>query len=276
MGGYTSDGDDDIQKEVIFPLFENKDAIIYYQDENSNVNFYYANRETKAIKKLSVCAYTKEDIQAFQALTLSFAIMENNSSRRSSNTEHQLIETMLQCKLHRDGIEYEQNGIHYRDSRTSFRLINAYRTCIRLYEEVEYKSDDEKANNYWCKTVGQAQGEEMWLLQRICEESRPFCPLPANFDNFKRGVTAYGDPEADIDGENWDMLLDGKLNHELGWNFAIEKGERDFAVCIGAGDEVMTVKELVALCWLVENAKADVIECDQEQDLQSQSSYSAQ
>ncbi len=127
--------------------------------------------------------------------------MENNSSRRSSNTEHQLIETMLQYKLHRDGIEYEQDGIRYRDSRTSFRLINAYRTCFRLCEEVEAEEEsseeeemsdlEKKAHNYWCKGVGKAQGEEMWLLQRICEEGRPFDPLPANFDNFKRGMKIF-------------------------------------------------------------------------------------
>ncbi len=166
--------DDDIQREVTFPLFENKDAIIYYQDKKDNVNFYYANRETKAIKKLSVCTNTEEDIQAFKAFTLSFAEMENNSSRRSSNTEQQLIEKIFKRKLHRDGIEYEQNGIRYRDSRTSFRLINAYRTYIRLYEESKKNGLGQKAYNYWCTGVGKAQGEEMWLLQRICEEGRPY------------------------------------------------------------------------------------------------------
>ena len=232
MDGYTADGDDDIQKEVIFPLFENKDAIIYYQDENSHVNFYYANRETKAIKKLSVCAYTEEDTQAFEAFKLSFAEMENNFSRRSSNTEHQLIETMLQCKLHRDGIEYEQDGIRYRDSRTSFRLINAYRTCIRLYKEADNKRQKKKADKYWCTVVGKAQGEEMWLLQRICEEGRSFLPLPANFDNFKRGVRIYNSA---IESEE-DLLQDGKLADELGLIFAIEKGGRELRHNSGGGD----------------------------------------
>ncbi len=267
---------DDEQQEVTFPLFENKNAIIYYQDKESNVNFYYASRETKAIKKLSVCANTEEDREAFEAFKLSFAEMENNSSRRSSNTEHQLIETMLQCKLHRDGIEYEQDGIRYRDSRTSFRLINAYRTCIRLYSMKSLSTSIDAwktAENYWCTVVGKAQGEEMWLLQRICEEGRPFYPLPASFDNFKRGVKVYN-----LGTErNEDLLLDGKLVDGFGLKFAICKtGEKTaFEGCnpssVGAGS-----KDLIALCWLVGRAKANVIECEQEQDLQPQSSYNAQ
>ncbi len=207
------------QKEVTFPLFENKDAIIYYQDKTGNVNFYYANRETKAIKLLSVCANTDEDVQAFETFKASFKDMENNSSRRSSNTEHQLIETMLQCKLHRDGIEYKQDGIRYRDSRTSFRLINAYRTCIRLTCEAKNDDQREKANHYWCTVVGKAQGEEMWLLQRFCEKDRPFYPLPANFDNFKRGVAIYNFTTKSYE----DVLRDGKLHVNFGLKFAIYK-----------------------------------------------------
>ncbi len=261
------------QKEVTFHLFENKDAIIYYQDNKGNVNFYYANRETKAIKKLSVCANSEEDTQAFKAFTLSFADMENNSSRRSSNTEHQLIETMLQCKLHRDGIEYEQDGIVYRDSRTSFRLINAYRTCIRLYEEAKKNGQREKANNYWCTVVGKAQGEEMWLLQRICEKNRPFNPLPANFDNFKRGVTIFNFKTGDED-----VFVNGKLVVDFGLKFAIFKDGGGLTYCGMRVDRLVQSpsRELIAICCLIESAKADVIECEQEQDLQSQSSYSAQ
>ncbi len=263
------------QKEVTFPLFENKDAIIYYQDENSNVNFYYANRETKAIKKLSVCANTK-DTQAFEVFKLSFTDMENNSSRRSSNTEHQLIETMLQCKLHREGIEYEQDGIRYRDSRTSFRLINAYRTCIRFYEESENNEQFRKANNYWCKNVGKAQGEEMWLLQRICVEYHPICPLPPNFDNFKRGVRIYNHTPYLHTTPN-DVLLDGKLVIDLGLNFAIYKGRNGAGFHSDGGFAVMSAvdMDLIAICCLVESAKANVIECEQEQDLQSQSPYNS-
>ncbi len=257
---------DDRQKEVTFPLFENKDAIIYYQDKNGNVNFYYANRETKAIKKLSVCASTEDDTEVFETFKLSFADMENNSSRRSSNTEHQLIETMLQCKLHRDGIEYEQDGIRYRDSRTPFRLINAYRTYLRLHGEARVNGEWEKVCYYWCTGVGKAQGEEMWLLQRICEEGRPFDPLPANFDNFKRGVII----------NNMNLLQDNRLVDDLGLDFALDKGGWDCAEDHEHSSDDYAAKDLFAICWLVESAKANVNECEQEQDLQPQSPYSAQ
>ncbi len=63
----------------------------------------------------------------------------------------------------------------------------------------------------------------------------------------------------------------------------------DFAICNGDEGEpfgIMSpskqlyldriVQDMIALCRLVESAKAEVIECDQDQDLQSQSSYSAQ
>ena len=264
---------DGINAEVpfTFPLFENKDAIIYYKDKNSNVNFYYANRETKAVKKLSAYASTEEDSEAFEAFTLSFAEMENNSSRRSSNTEHLLIETMLQCKPHRDGIEYEQDDIRYRDSRTPFRLINAYRTCIRLYEEATVNDQWDKANKHWCEVVGKAQGEEMWLLQRICED-QPFYPLPNNFDNFKRGVGIYADNDNHIE----DLLLDGKLVVDLGLNFALYKGNFNYADGYKEVSDDHAVTDLPAICRLVERAKANVIECEQEQDLQSQSAYNAQ
>ncbi len=272
---------------VTFPLLENKDAIIYYQDKNGEVNFYYANRETKAVEKLSVCANTEADNKAFEAFILSFAEMENNSSRRSNNTEHQLIERVFKHKLHRDGIEYEQDGKVYRDSCTSFRLINACRTYIRLYNEAENNGQRGEARNYWCTVVGKAQGEEMWLLQRICEEDRLFYPLPANFDNFKRSVmididritsdSLPADGQLNLLPDNQlNLLLDGKLFVYFGLNFALTKGSNPHAeACVGVNDdEVMT--DLPAICRLVESAKDNVLEFEQEQDLQPQSSYSVQ
>ncbi len=218
--------DEHTQIEVTYPLFENKDAIIYCQDKKGNVNFYYTNRETKKIKELSVCANTEKDRQAFEEFKTSFEHMETYSSRRSSNTEHQLIERIFKYKLHRDGIEYEQDGIRYRDSRTSFRLINAYKTCIRLCQEAQNNVQWEKAKNYWCKGVGKTQGEEMWLLQRICEKDLRFHPLPTNFDNFKRGMKIYNL----INPNNQDVFQDGKLVVDLGLNFALYKGRSDTAM----------------------------------------------
>ena len=146
-----------------------------------------------------------------------------------------------------------------------------HRTCIRFYEEAGDNGQWEKVNDYYCEVVGETQGEEMWLLQRICEEGRPFLPLPANFDNFKRGVRY----NSAINSQE-DLLQDGKLADELGLSFAIEKGRGDFACSHGEGHKPILKSDLMAICWLVESAKANVIECEQEQDLQSQSSYNAQ
>ncbi len=34
----------------------------------------------------------------------------------------------------------------------------------------------DKADASWCTGVGKCQGEEMWILQRICEEKDHFTP----------------------------------------------------------------------------------------------------
>ncbi|HAT9776951.1 TPA: hypothetical protein JBD69_13170, partial [Legionella pneumophila subsp. pneumophila] len=182
---------DGSRKEVTFPLLENVDGIFYYQDENKEVHFYYANRETKTIMPLEANIKSDEDKQLFAAFKASFDAMENNSSRRSSDAEHQLIAKLFPCQLHRQGVHYEHHGVSYQDSRTSFNLINAYRKNIRLYDEAAQNNEWEKAHADWREGVGIAQGAEMWLLERICEEGRPFHPLPAEFRDFKRGITFY-------------------------------------------------------------------------------------
>ncbi len=261
---------DGTRKDIKFLLFENKDAIIYYQDAKGEVNFYYANRETKEISQLSEWAYAEEDQQKLKQFKASFVDMEDNSSRRSSDAEHLLIETILKCKLHRDGIQYEQNGISYRDSHTSFPVINAYRKCIRLYLEAEGNGQSEIAHQYWRKGVGHAQRAVMWVLQRLCEESPPFHPLPDNFDNFKRGVTIHNW----VLGKEENLLIAGKLVDSLGTAYAIYKA----GACpplhvhmraVGSCPSTGFIFDLIAICCLVESAKAKVIEL-QEEDLPTQ------
>ncbi|WP_233590502.1 hypothetical protein [Legionella qingyii] len=168
--------------KITFPLLENPDGIIYYQDDKNEVHFYYANRKTREVRKLHVNPSSEQWDQLHEL----FDSMENNSGRRSNDAEHQLIAKTLQYSLQRDGIQFEHEGVHYRDSRTGFKLINHYRTCERLYVEADRNGKVDDAHTYWCKEVGKAQGEEMWLLQRICEENRPFDPLPLHFNEFRR------------------------------------------------------------------------------------------
>ena len=119
------------------------------------------------------------------------------------------------------------------------------------------------------------RAEEMWLLQRICEEGRPFYPpLPTNFNNCKRGVKIE-----DYTAEVTDLFVDGKLVDALGTVYAIHKDHhtnlarpwrRGWGFCGAA------MSDLIAICCLVENAKANVIECEQEQDLLPQSGFGVQ
>lgn len=238
-------------KELTFPLLENVDGIIFYQDANKEVHFYYVNRETKEINPLEPCFTSEEDKTLFAAFKASFESMENNSGRRSSDAEHQLIKKLMQIQLHRQGIHYEHQGIRYRDSCTAFNLIHAYRKSIRLYDEAEQNNQYEKAHTYWCEGVGKAQGEEMWLLQRICEENRPFHPLPEHFKEFKRAVTFY-DWMADKKESGFAV---GKLVVGLGSDSALYKGWCDNPVWASFSSAYVSMMDLIAVCQLVEDAK---------------------
>jgi hypothetical protein len=249
---------------VTFSLLENPDGIIYYQDAKQVAHFYYANRITKEINKLNVCLSSEEDAQAWAVFEDSFVNMENNSGRRSSDSEHRLITKILQCQLQRKGLQYEQNGIRYCDSHSPFKLINAYRTCIRLCEEAENNGRWDKAHAYWSKVVGKTQGEEMWLLQRICEKERPFYPLPTNFDKFERDVNVVFYNVRSKKDES--AVVDGKLVIGLGSGFGLYKG----GSCVGQvnyiGERGVCLCDLVAISWLVKDAKVNIVEFKQEQD----------
>ncbi len=180
---------DNTQHELTFPLLENRDGIIYYRDETTQeVQFYYANRDTKKIKKLNMSVNSEQEQQELEQFKASFDSMENNSGRRSSNVEHQLIAKMLQCTLHRKGVQYEQNGVLYRDSRTGFNLINRYRTCIRLNEEAIHNDQWDKASAFWREGVGNAQGEEMWLLNAFVRKTDHFTPHPPILRNSREDL----------------------------------------------------------------------------------------
>ncbi len=255
---------DGTQQTVTFPLMENEDALICYQDTKSVIHFYYANQKTKELKKLNACITSEEDKAGFDTFKASFNDMENNSGRRSSHEEHQLIGKILGCTLQRQGIEYEHHGKRYRDSVSPFNLINAYRTCIRLYEEAERSHLEDTADAYWRTGVGKCQGEEMWVLQRICEE-KPFYPFHANFSDFKRGTAFYNS----LSEKNEFAVADcGKLVIGLGSDFAIYKAlPRRYGCCRAsahAGIGLSVVVDLIAALRLVKDAKANIIELDHE------------
>ncbi len=130
------------------------------------------------------------------------------------------------------------------------------------------------ADYYWRTVVGKAQGEEMWLLQRICEKDRQFYPLPGNFKGFKRGVMFY---ESTLDKEVSAVSESKQLITGLGSNFALYKGttSRERHACAGSVRQwggrsaLLTSMDLIAISRLVEDAKANIVEFRQEQELSS-------
>ena len=263
-------------KEVTFPLLENPDGVLYYKDEHNQDHWYRANQATRTIEPIELAPrLTLQQQEAYINLVTSMNAMEPMSARRSSNDEHQFIvnnmrylddvktKAMTPVTLVRQGITYIQDGTRYRDTRHDFnRHTNAYRKCIRLYEQSLWADGD----RVWQRELGHAQKEVMWLLQRYCEENRPFFPLSVHYktEPFRRGFkfVNWGDGSGrigDIYSANTDLFRVG-----FGSNFGLYKGADPFAV--GGGRRVWgggcwrCAVDLVAVTRLVEDAKTNVVE----------------
>lgn len=239
------------QKAITFPLLENPDGILFWQNAARVATFYYARRETKEIYPITLLIETSKDQEALDHLILTFNKMENNSSCRSTDSEHRVIEELMGHQLHRQGIHYSINDKHYCDSHTPFQIINRYREAIRLHENAMLDYQWDIPHESWQKGVGLAQGEEMWLLQRICEENRPLDPLPES-QEFQRGFLFEHNSYYSTQIES--VFKDGHFIEGLGSRFALIKG-REFTAknesrCWGSGDD------LFAICKLIADAKA--------------------
>ena len=173
-------------KEVTFPLLENPDGVLYYKDEHNQEHWFYANQATRTIEPIELAPrLTDKQKDAYEQLVTSMNAMEPMSARRSSNDEHQFIanhmcslkntRTMTPVQLVRFGMTYIQDGIRYRDTRYDFnRYTNAYRKYIRLSAQHLWPD----ADRVWQRELGHVQKEVVWLLQRYCEENRPFYTSP--------------------------------------------------------------------------------------------------
>jgi hypothetical protein len=258
---------------VTFPLLENPDGIIYYREPQLKlVHLYYVNQKTQTIKLLRPKTNSIEEQRALIKFYASFVAMENNSSRRSSNAEHELIAHTMQHQLSRKGIQYVHKGIHYCDSRMEFRLINAYRKNIRLYQ----KRDVGDGDDMWCRGVGEAQRQVLWVLQRLCESGRPFYPIPDfNEPPFRRGFTICNYHT----GAHESVCSAGGLVRGLGSDFAIYKrgGSPRAGLSWWWGlpeERVPRPFDLVAVNRLIEDAKASVVEFTPGRENTSASRYS--
>ena len=246
--------------EITFPLLENPDGVIYYKDASTGLeHLFYANQETKTVELIE--PITAEH-QALDRLYASFREMEPNSARRSSNDERELIANTMHHRLQRKGIQYDQGGTRYCDNRADFNQhFNARRKCIRLYQE----SKDDEGDNAWCELVGQAERKVMWLLQRICEENRPFFPLLTNFKTspFLREFNIFNY----LTGGLEPVFSGGHLVVDFGSSFGIYKGRSPCGAplrgCWPSGG-----RDLLAVSRLVESAKANVVELTPQANLQ--------
>lgn len=257
---------DNTEHEVTFPLLKNPDGIACYPDEHGEMRFCYINQadpENPTIESLDNYLILEEDKEEFVQFKASFDAMEMHSSCRSSIKQHKLIEKVFKHTLVQRGIEYEDKGIRYCDYRTPFNLVNALRKCVRLYKEGNWAEGDK----CWRDEVGKAQGEEMWLLQRICEENRPFYPLNINHKDFIRCcmIEKYN---ANKGGYEKISVFDRGVVKIS--DLAIYKAPRGGAGRGVAGRVARCagLVDLVAICWLIENAKENVIESKPEQEVQ--------
>lgn len=258
---------DGTQPKITLPLLQNPNGIICYQDEKGKKHFFYVNKEDQSVSPWEKFTITEKTNAAFKQFKKSFEHMEPNSGRRSSEEEHQLIATVLAISLVRKGIFYtDKKGILYRDSCTPFNLANAYRKCIRLYEEADHNHHWEQADQSWRKDVGASQGEEIWLLQRLCEEDKPFYPLtPKIFANFKRRKCMI----YDYGPNNIESVFDGNVINIS--DVAIYKagGQRAGGARAVRPGRVggVGIADFIAICWLIEDALANVIDFKPEQDV---------
>ena len=234
---------------------ENKNGLVFYNNQ-----FYYADKETKSVIPIQPTTQTPEEAAALAALKASFSNMEMNSSRRSNEAEHQLIEKTMLLRLNRRGVHYARDGQHYYGTHDEFTLITAYRKLLRLWVEQQYAERDA----CWLRGVGGAQRRSIWILQRFCEEGRPFYPLPDFNSPFKRQLTIrnYFPGGQYVSEGVMESVVPFEDTRGLMVDFTIYKqggAEGRPGRRWGGGWGDVTSDDLAAVRRLVEMGKADVV-----------------
>lgn len=172
----------------------------------------------------------------------------------------------MQHSVTRKGIVYERQGVRYRDSRTDFnRLLNAYRKCTRTYQANQWTAGDKQ----WCRGIGSAQREVMWILQRLCEKyPRPNSPFQRGFD-----IHNYSEERSE------QVVRGKKIQAGLGSDFAIViAGMTIGGVGVARFREIRDqlrrrsffIPHAHDLLRLVEDGKANVVEFSADPDLHSE------
>ncbi|MCX7116048.1 MAG: hypothetical protein NTW08_09105 [Gammaproteobacteria bacterium] len=239
------------------PLLENKDGLIFYDD-----GLYYANQALLQVTQLNV------DEEALAQLKPLFTHMIDNSARRSSDKDHQLIEKLLKhpetnkpLTLSRKGIRYVHEDVSYHDHRIEFRLPTVYRRYFPLITQGSADHNWDPVEQFWLNEINGAQKEVLWLLQRFCEPNRPFYPPPDfNASPFVRGFEIHN-------WSSWQFELvfsGGRFSGDFESSLvSIYKatGARRAGARGAAGPEFSGVRlDFAASLRLIEDGKANVVE----------------
>jgi hypothetical protein len=162
---------DEHKNPITYDLLCNPDGIIYFDDK-----FFYVNPEHE-VMTLLMPNPSPTDQPAFDALKRSLKQeMVINSSRRTSDAEHELIARTLGCSLERNGIHYNLNGIDYQDTCDGgIRLINAYRKYIAILNAHLPEEPWTNVDDAWIDVVGKAQrSAPVSIIQHYCDRNKQF------------------------------------------------------------------------------------------------------
>lgn len=194
------------------PLLQNPDGIFLFEDR-----LYYVNQHEQSVNMLPPI-----DDHGYQDLISAIHAIHPNSSCRSSDAQHQWINTHYDIKLHREGIAFKKDGQFYRDTKIGCQLLHSYRQYLHL---VAQQPSSAELQQHWISNVGHAQRQlPVHLMQRLCANDK-FSPL--------RSVESYRIQRF----IRRDMYDNHSLNRyhdvypllELGQSFALCKGSENKA-----------------------------------------------
>lgn len=253
--------------KVTFPLLDNVNGVIYYHNKDSNKDFFFlANKKEEKIYEIAIQWETlsEQDSSDLKKLIKSFETMPNNSSRRSSNAEHDLIlRTMTYLshgcytpvKLYRQGIHYKDvNNVAYLDYRFDF---NQYYNAVRNHIDIHKNGCWSLTQAAWDQ-VGLCQKKLIWLIQLICQKGLNFHQFPNYMDIDNHRTTYLFDERNVFDSGTVDK---DSLYSQLGCNFSLVKSPSGYGWKDESGyeqDIERTVRgsvDFIAICKLIEGAK---------------------
>lgn len=229
---------------------KNPDGVVCWKSLDNQVHLYYANPKTKTlepIKRRDLSNTQQATYDAFNRRILDTMIYmrPEGSARaeRSSDEVHRLFQDIFlnsttnePIKLTREGIHYKEDGVDYIDTHyDANRVDNAYLKGIHLYLTADAEQNLERrralydeVHRVWRTECANALKKRIWVVQRYCEENRPFYPLP-NFNEppFRRSLMIYNrktDQNELLFDTKTEQFLSGFGQDDVRVGFSIYKG----------------------------------------------------